>query len=332
MKIAILKLSALGDIIHTSIVLQFIKEKLPHAQIDWIVEEGFASILEHNPDIHAIKTLNLKSIKRQKSLIFSEIRKIKSYAKENYDIVIDFQGLLKSAIAARLLGSKVVGFDKKSTREGVAALLYHDSFAIAYHDNTIDRYRLLASKALDIEISKEEVMHKKPTMHFQESDFEIAKPFFKEHKPNVIFIIGANWQSRIYPKEQLLEVAQGVDANILIPYGSESEKEMGLWLEKRATNITLLPKMNLNALKATISHADLLIGNDTGPSFIAWANNIPAILLFGPTPPSRIYASDICIPLKSSSPINHYKLDKEDFSIKEIEAETIITHAKALLS
>ena len=332
MKIAILKLSALGDIIHTTFILQFIKAKVPHAQIDWIVEEGFAPILAHNPDIHAIKTVNLKSIKKQKSHLFSEIKKIKSYAKENYDIVIDFQGLLKSAIAARLLGTKVVGFDKKSTREGVAALLYHECFSIAYHDNTIDRYRLLASKALKIDISKEEVMHKKPTMHFLPQDFDVAKPFFKEDKPNVLFIIGANWQSRIYPKEQLLEVAQGLDANILIPYGSQSEKEMGLWLEERAENITLLPKMDLNALKATISHADLLIGNDTGPSFIAWANNVPSILLFGPTPTSRIYASQRCVTLKSSSPIDHYKLDKEDYSIKEIDATQIIAHAKALLS
>jgi heptosyltransferase-1 len=332
MKIAIVKLSALGDIIHTAFILQFIKAQVPHAQIDWIVEEGFAQILEHNPDIHAIKTVNLKSIKKQKSLLLSEIKKIKSYAKAEYDLVIDFQGLLKSAISARLLGRDVAGFDKNSTREGVAAYLYHKSFTIAYHDNTIDRYRLLASKALDIPIHKEDVKEKKPYMHFLPHDFDIAKPYFSHDKPNVIFIIGANWQSRIYPKEQLLEVAQGLDANILIPYGTEAEKEMGTWLETHATNITLLPKMNLNALKATISHADLLIGNDTGPSFIAWANNIPAILLFGPTPPSRVYASDICITLKSSSPINHYKLNREDFSIKEIEPSTILSHAKALLS
>ena len=331
MKIAILKLSALGDIIHTTFILQFIKAKVPNVEIDWIVEEGFAPILEHNPDIHAIKTVNLKSIKKQKPLFFSEIKKIKSYAKENYDIVIDFQGLLKSAIAARLLGNKVVGFDKKSTRESLAALLYHKCFDIPYHDNTIDRYRLLASYALGIDISKDEVMHKKPTMHFLPHDFDVTKSFFKDDKPNVIFIIGANWQSRIYPQKQLLEVAKGLDANIIIPYGSQGEKEMGLWLASKAENITLLPKMDLNALKATISHADLLIGNDTGPSFIAWANNVPSILLFGPTPISRVYASKRCVTLKSSSPINPYKLNKEDFSIQEIPVKDILKHAKALL-
>ncbi len=331
MKIAIIKLSALGDIIHSAFVLQFIKAKIPNAKIDWIVEEGFAQILENNPDIHAIKTVNLKSLKEKKSNIVHEIKKIKAHAKANYDIVIDLQGLLKSAITAKLLGKKIAGFDKHSTRESIAAYLYHDSYQIAYDENTIDRYRLLASKALNIPISKEEVIDKKPYMHFQASDFELSKPYFKENKPTVIFIIGANWKSRIYPKELLLKVALGLDANILIPFGSPDEEKMGQWLEDKSPNITLLPKMNLNALKALISNADLLIGNDTGPSFIAWANNIPSIILFGPTPPSRIYQTDISVTLKSSSEINHYKLDKNDFSIKEITPDAILTQAKKLL-
>ncbi len=332
MKIAILKLSALGDIIHSAFVLQFIKAKVPHATIDWIVEEGFAQILEHNPDIHAIKTVNLKSLKKKKSNLFAEIKKIKAYAKAEYDIVIDLQGLLKSAITAKLLGKKIAGFDKNSTRESIASSLYHDSYAIAYDENTIDRYRLLVSNALDMPLSKEEVVEKKPYMHYQKRDFDISKPFFKEDKPTVIFIIGANWESRIYPKEQLLEVAKHLDVNILIPFGSKEEEEKGGWLAQRSKNITLLPKMNLNALKALISHADLLIGNDTGPSYIAWANNIPSIILFGPTPPSRIYQTDISVTLKSSSKVNHYKLNKEDFSIKEITPQAILTQAKKLLT
>lgn len=331
MKIAIIKLSALGDIIHSAFILQFIKSKIPTARIDWIVEEGFAQILEHNPDIHEIKTVNLKSLKKKKSNLFSEIKKIKAYAKEEYDIVIDLQGLLKSAITAKLLGKKVAGFDKNSTRESIASYFYHDRYQVAYDENTIDRYRLLVSKALDMPLSLQEVVDKKPYMHFQESDFDISKPYFVDELPNIVFIIGANWSSRIYPKELLLEVARELDANIIIPFGSPIEEKNGKWLAAQSKSITLLPKMNLNALKALISHADLLIGNDTGPSYIAWANNIPSIIIFGPTPPSRVYQTDISVTLKSSSSVNHYKLDKNDFSIKEIKPDLIVTHAKRLL-
>ena len=322
MKIAIVKLSALGDIIHSAFVLQFIKEKIPDIQIDWIVEEGFSSILENNPHVDEIKTVNLKAIKSDKKAIISEIKKIRSFG--SYDLVIDFQGLIKSAIVSKLLSKNIAGFDKNSTREGIASLFYTKGYDIPYDLNTIDRYRLLASKALDIEISKDEVMKKEPYMLYKD-DITLSS------KANIIFIIGANWKSRVYPKELLLEVANSLEANILIPYGNSEEKTVGEWLEKNSKNITLLPKMNLNALKATISKADLLIGNDTGPSYIAWANNVPSIILFGPTPTSRIYESGISKTLKSPSKIDHFKLDKNDFSIKEIDPKEIIKLAKELL-
>ena len=77
MKIAIVKLSALGDIVHAMAVLPLIKKRLPESRIDWIVEENFAAALEHNPYIDMIIPVNLKALKRDKFKIFSEIRKIR---------------------------------------------------------------------------------------------------------------------------------------------------------------------------------------------------------------------------------------------------------------
>jgi heptosyltransferase-1 len=207
MNIAIVKLSALGDIIHASFVLQFIKQKVPDAKIDWIVEEGFASILEHNLDINDIKKVKLKSIKKEFSNISKEIKKIKAYAKNNYDIVIDLQGLAKSAITSKLLASNVAGFDKNSTRESIATLFYSKKINIAYDENTIDRYRVLTSKALDIEISKEEVLEKKPYLFYTAEEEKNIDTFLDKKRKNVIFIVGSTWQSRIYPKEQLATIA-----------------------------------------------------------------------------------------------------------------------------
>jgi len=331
MKVAIIKLSALGDIIHSAFVLQFIKESFPTAQIDWFVEESFAQILEHNSDLHSIKRVNLRSIKSDKRAIISEYKRLKEYSKPGYDLIIDMQGLLKSAITAKILGKEIAGFDKDSIREGIASNLYTRKFAIPYHLNTIDRYKDLINHSLGINITKEMIQEKKPYLKYDKSNFEISKPYFSQQKPNIIFIIGANWKSRIYPKERLLEVSKNLDANILIPYANKDERARGEWLEKHSTNITLLPKMDLNALKALISKSDLVIGNDTGPTYIAWANNIPSIILFGPTPTSRIYESDICKPLKSPSMIDPYKLNKNDFSIKEISPKEIINSAKDLL-
>jgi heptosyltransferase-1 len=332
MNIAIVKLSALGDIIHASFVLQFIKQKVPDAKIDCIVEEGFASILEHNLDINDIKKVKLKSIKKEFSNISKEIKKIKAYAKNNYDIVIDLQGLAKSAITSKLLASNVAGFDKNSTRESIATLFYSKKINIAYDENTIDRYRVLTSKALDIEISKEEVLEKKPYLFYTAEEEKNIDAFLDKKRKNIIFIVGSTWQSRIYPKEQLATIANQLDANILIPFGNEAEKKDAEFIALKCKNVKVLPKINLNELKALISKADLLIGNDTGPSYIAWANNIPSITLFGPTPPTRIYETKINKVLKSPSFVNHYKLDKNDFSIHQIKEEKILKIAYELLN
>ncbi|MCH9812536.1 MAG: lipopolysaccharide heptosyltransferase I [Epsilonproteobacteria bacterium] len=331
MKIAIVKLSALGDIIHTSFILQFIKSSIPESEIDWIVEKGFAQILDHHPDIDTVHTVNLKAIKSNPLHLISEIKQIRQYAMKQYDLVIDLQGLMKSAIVSTLLGKKVVGFDERSIREKIATLFYSDSYTIPYDLNTIDRYRLLVAKALNISLEKKDVEAKKVALFYQESDTEFIKPYLSKTLPNVIFIIGANWPSRIYPKEKLITIANSLDANILIPFGNEEEKENALFIAANVPHAQILPKIDLNKLKALISQSNLVIGNDTGPTYIAWANNIPSITLFGPTPPTRIYSSKIHVLLKSTSSVNPFKLDKEDYSIQEISETKIIEIAQDLL-
>jgi heptosyltransferase-1 len=85
-----------------------------------------------------------------------------------------------------------------------------------------------------------------------------------------------------------------------------------------------MDKMNLNELKATLSRADLIIGNDTGPTYIGWANNVPTILLFGTTPVSRIFENKTTKVVKSKTAKHMDKLDKNDYSIKDIEVREIL--------
>jgi heptosyltransferase-1 len=92
-----------------------------------------------------------------------------------------------------------------------------------------------------------------------------------------------------------------------------------------------MPRLDLNNLKALIARADLLIGNDTGPTHMAWALNKPSITIFGPTPVSRVYQTDINKVVKSASIVNPYKLNRLDYSIKDIDENEIIELAKTLL-
>lgn len=326
MKICIVKLSAMGDIIHAMVALQFIKKEIPNAQIDWVVESGFRGVLENNPHIDNILPINLKSIKKQKSKIFNQYKILKSYSKNNYDIVIDAQGLLKSAIVSKIIGAKTIaGFDKESIREGIASFFYNKKVHIAYDANTIERNATVICEPLGIEITSEKIINKEKFL-FWASHVENLPEIFN------LFVIGSTWESRNYPKEKFVEVARALKTVTYIVWGSEEEHLKALWMQEQSEFLHVLPRGSLDELKYVISKCSLLIGNDTGPTHMAWGLNVPSITIFGPTPTNRVYVTPINRVVKSNSIVNHYKLNKNDFSICEIEADEIVKIAKELLS
>jgi len=330
MKIAIVKLSALGDIVHAMTALQFIKSAKPEIEIDWLIEERFSGLLADNLDIREVLPVNLKALKNDKLAVFNEIAKIKNYAMRNYDLVIDAQGLIKSAVVARLLSKNCVGFDKDSIREKAAAYLYRQAIASPYDANTIDRNVAVLTQPLGINVSHEQILDKKPFLFFHGPEQQIDQ-YFIHGQSHVLFVIGSTWPSRNYPKEKYLEVIHGLQTRCLISWGNDQEREAAEWISERS-DAAVLPRLSLNDLKAVIAKADLVIGNDTGPTHMAWGLNRPSITLFGPTPVSRVYQTDINKVLKSSSKVNPYKLDKNDFSIAEINENEVIQLAKALLN
>jgi heptosyltransferase I len=331
-KICIVKLSAMGDIIHAMVALQFIKKQIPNVQIDWIVEDGFKGVLENNPHIDNILPVNLKSLKKSKWNIFQQIKLVKSYGKNNYDVVIDAQGLIKSAfvakiVGARIVGSKIVGFDKGSIREKAASWFYDQGVSIAYHENKIYRNAYLFSQSLGFKLEKKQLDTKKPFLYFQDKKFE----FLSQNQKNILLVIGSSWESKNYPKERYLELTKNYDANFIICWGSEEEKQSAEFIQVHNEKVTITPKLSLNDLKALISKVDLLIGNDTGPSHMAWALNIPSIMLFGPTPVEQAYETNINKVIKSDSVVDHYKLNRNDFSIQYITIKEILEMTKSLL-
>jgi heptosyltransferase-1 len=331
MKLAIVKLSALGDIVHAMVVLQFIKAQNPAISIDWIVEEQYADILSDHPHIDQILTVNLKSLKKNKCGVFRQIKTLRAYADKHYDLVIDAQGLLKSAITARLVGATIAGFDRFSIREGAASWFYAKKVACPYDANTIDRNARVLSKPLGFSISREQILAKQPFLFFSESACDL-NAFLRKNKATVVFVIGSTWPSRQYPPLRFVEIAENLAQNCLVIWGNEDERKAAEAMASRSDFITILPKLDLNSLKALIAHADLVIGNDTGPTHMAWALNRPSITIFGPTPISRVYQTAINKVVKSPSIVNPYKLNKQDFSIVDIESVKISDLARELLA
>jgi heptosyltransferase-1 len=315
----------MGDIIHAMVALQFIKKEIPSSQIDWVVESTFKGVLENNPHIDNILHINLKSIKKKKSEIFNQYKILKSYSKNNYDIIIDAQGLLKSAIVSKIIGAKVIaGFDKESIREGIASFFYNKKVHIPYDANTIDRNATVICEPLGIKITSEKIINKDKFL-FSASHVENLPEIFN------LFVIGSTWESRNYPKEKFLEIARALKTVTYIVCGSEEEHQKALWMQEQSEYLHVLPKGSLDELKFVISKCALLIGNDTGPTHMAWGLNVPSITIFGPTPTNRVYVTPINRVVKSNSIVNHYKLNKNDFSICDIESDEIVKIAKELI-
>lgn len=321
MKIAIIKLSALGDIVHGSIVLQFIKKHIPNSSIHWVCDERFADILNNHEHIDKLIKVKLKDKKFKESF-----RILKEAKKNDYDIAIDFQGLLKSAIVGRILCKNVVGFDKKSTREGIASLFYKKSFAIAYGENIIIRNLKLASLALNFELTKKQIENKIPC-------FENLKKQTPKNEPKKIMItVGSSWKSKIYPTPLHVEFINLLkDYEIYLSYGNEFEKELTYEISSK-THAKILEKTSLTNVILKMNEFDLIIGPDSGITHLAWAQNIPSITLFGPTPSHRnTYQSKKNVIIDSGKEIDARNLDKFDDCIKMIDPKLIAKKAEEIL-
>ena len=326
-KIAIVRLSALGDIVNSAVVLQFIHKKFPFAKIEWVTEELFAPLLQNHPLISKVHSLNLKKLKKEKSftLLKETILYLRSLSK--FDIVIDMQGLIKSAVVSRLISKKNHGFDKNSTRESLASLLYNTTSNIPYDENIVKRNCFVVSDALGFEINEEMILNKTKLFPYAN-----IFPHAKNEKKNIAIVIGASWESKKLPREKISQLCNELKQNCYIIWGNEIEKEAGMWICQNSEFATLAPKLSLVELVSFIDSSDLLIGNDTGPTHIAWAQNIPSITLFGPTTTRMIYETSKNIAIKSPSEVDIYNINKNDFSIKNIKVEDIVTKAKELLN
>ena len=317
LKIAIVKLSALGDIVHAAIVLQFIKKHCPNAHITWLVDARFASLLKDHPLIDELVVLPLKESFKKSYKIIKTLGK--------FDKIIDLQGLFKSAVVAKLLGKEIYGFSRESVKEKIAARLYRHKFKIDYNENIIVRNLSLAGYALNFSFDRDEILKKSPC-------FEICKKFKNESgKKRVLIAAFASEESKIYDKfKDVIRLLEGCE--IYLCYGSESEKTRAEAIIS-GTKAKLLEKLSIKDMIDFIASCDLVIGNDSGLTHLAWAVNRPSITLFGNRPSHRnAYVTDKNLVVDMGKEIDARSIDKNDFCIREIYPETVANFAKRLLN
>ncbi|OJZ96971.1 lipopolysaccharide heptosyltransferase I [Helicobacter pylori] len=324
MKIAIVRLSALGDIIVSAVFLALIKERFANAQIEWFVDERFGAILEHSPYIDKLHPIALKSTLTTFNplKIFKLFKSLRAY---EYDIVIDMQGLIKSALITQMLKApKKVGFDYASAREGLSAFFYSQKVSIAYNEPILKRNFTLLFHALNLpkkEIS-EGLSSRSKVFSYQDSP-KIDALNLNKNKPKILFVLETSKINKTYPIERFKELALALENfQICLLWHADEDKATALYgALKNQRDVLLLPKLTLNEVKALLFKMDLIIGGDTGITHLAWALQKPSITLYGNTPMERFkLESPINVSLTGNSNANYHK---KDFSIQNIEPKKI---------
>ncbi|GAA7996512.1 lipopolysaccharide heptosyltransferase I [Helicobacter pylori] len=324
MKIAIVRLSALGDIIVSAVFLALIKERFTNAQIEWFVDERFGAILEHSPYIDKLHPIALKSTLTTFNplKIFKLFKSLRAY---EYDIVIDMQGLIKSALITQMLKApKKVGFDYASAREGLSAFFYSQKVSIAYNEPVLKRNFTLLFHALNLpkkEIS-EGLSSRSKVFSYQDSP-KINALNLNQNKPKILFVLETSKINKTYPIERFKELALALENfQICLLWHADEDKATALYgALKNQRDVLLLPKLTLNEIKALLFKMDLIIGGDTGITHLAWALQKPSITLYGNTPMERFkLESPINVSLTGNSNANYHK---KDFSIQNIDPKKI---------
>lgn len=292
MKILVIKLSALGDIIHTYPAIEALKIIAPDAQIDWVVEKNNQILVERYPGVSraiAIDTRQIrpKTLSKTRPAIHSLFSMsalfdaLTALRKERYDLIFDFQGNCKSAICTLLAkGAEKIGWGKEDIAERPAHWAYSTKFqqaplsARARNRALVERY----FQQMTITSTK--------LLEATEDEARQVEQVSADWKQPILVFPGAQWKNKRYPLDKLIECLEITvkrwDKKIIFIPGSDGERQQ-LQSLKIPFNHEILSIPHLVVLQHLMKKSCLVLGMDSMPLHLAEAAHVPVFGLFGPT-------------------------------------------------
>ncbi|TWI54197.1 heptosyltransferase-1 [Pseudomonas duriflava] len=280
MRVLLIKTSSLGDVIHTLPSLTDASRIFPGIRFDWVVEEGFAEIPSWHPAVAQVIPVAIRRWRKNmyKTLASGEWARFKTRMRETpYDVVIDAQGLLKSAWLTRYAKAPVVGLNRASAREPLASRFYDRTCQVAWGQHAVERVRQLFAQALSYPLPDSIGDY-----GLDHGRLALTQP----DVPYVMFLHGTTWATKHWPERywrELAEVIQAKGWHVQLPWGSESERARAERIAVGLENVTVLPKMSLAGVSRVLAGAKACVAVDTGLGHLAAALDVPTLSLFGPT-------------------------------------------------
>jgi lipopolysaccharide heptosyltransferase I len=294
-RILFVKTSSLGDVVHHCPAVSDAALHLPGATIDWVVEEAFAGVAAMH---RAVRRVIPVALRRWRGSLwrpaawreFAAFRR--ALGAERYDFVVDSQGLLKSALLARLARGERHGLDRDSAREPLAARLYARRHRVPRSLHAVERNRRLTAAALGYALEG-------PCDYGLRADgassVEVPRPY-------AVLLTMTSRADKLWPEERWTELVRALAARgvrAVLPWGSADERARCERLARAAEGARVPPRMGIEDLARLLRGARGVVGVDTGLAHLAAALGLPAVGVFCGTDPAftGLYGSPLALNL-----------------------------------
>jgi heptosyltransferase-1 len=278
----VVRLTALGDILHTVPAVAALRAAHPHAKIDWVVERKWAPVLEGSPALNEVIPFDRRSL-------WGAIECVQRLRENRYACAIDFQGLYKSSILAALSGAPLrIGFDRSWAREGEVAMFYTERVIPAGRHVAELNYSLAeqagASRPRTPEYPLRVPAGGAASIRARLQELGIGGEY-------IVVGPGGSWRAKCWPAERWGEFCRKFEMKnnmrVVLMYGP-GEKSIAEEVARAAAPAVPTPvATTIEELMGLVAHARCIVAADSGPLHMAAALGAPVVGLYGPTDPAR---------------------------------------------
>jgi heptosyltransferase-1 len=279
MRILLIKTSSLGDVVHNLPVASDICARFPDAQLDWAVEEAFVDIPRLHPAISGVIPVALRRWRKRlfSSRTWSEIAQLRARLRSGgYDEVIDTQGLVKSALVARMAPGRRSGLDLRSAREPLWPF-FHRTFAVPWGQHAVERNRQLAAQALGYVLDGPPAYGIAPPAHLVGPESWAASLAPRAY---AVLLHATSAADKLWPEHQWVKLGDHLHQRGLpcvLPWGSDAERERSERIAKMLRAAVVPPRLSIADGAWLLGRASIVFGVDTGLTHLAVALGTPTV-------------------------------------------------------